>query len=170
MITKTIIQDVKNPKKNTLVLPANSPYALKLVFKNGEEDVEIQNLRIVPLKIDYSPVVDESNVWTNVPSIDDEMADKSIFGTDVEGSVTKTKDNEVVISCIPHAQGKHLFKMYFAPNYSTPATTDKFYEILFEVKYTPLCELNPENGGITISGEYEDGSTFNYYIDAVKEV
>lgn len=164
MITKNLVHDIRSPKLHTLYLSENTPYCLKIVFKEGNEslDFNTDSYDMIALKGDlYRPVVEEGE-WTNYPTNAD--IDNTIVAP-VDG-IRFGLDNEMTIVGQPN-YGKHRVMLYFSTDIAEGKDPTKYSTILVDLVFKACCENNPVNGGITLTGEYEDGTLFNYSINAL---
>ena len=164
MITKNIVHDIRSPKLHTLYLPQNTPYCLKITFKNGDKDFDFnkQSYDLIALKGDiYRPVVADGT-WTNYPTAAD--IDNTIIDQD---GIKFRLANQMTIAGQPN-YGKHRVMLYFSADTTEGKDPDKYSAVVVDLVFKACCENNPENGGIEFAGKYADGTDFSFYVTAVE--
>lgn len=159
MYTVNINHDLRNPNSHSARIPANTPYCL--VVKVTGRDRLPDGVAVVPVNDQHYRARIENGEWVNFPAQDSKDYDKDFIQ-----NVAVRDENTLVVTCQPGRGRKNSAILLYTSAGGKPSADGIVY-IFLDLTFDPRCENNPANGGIELSGEYEDGTTFSYLINAL---
>lgn len=188
MLTFDLNFDIAKPFSQALKLPANTPYILRVnILENGQPKTlwgeSSSQWDAIPVDASYQPKVSHADkthtTWSNAPQDADY---KEGILANATGNISAA-GNILTLKCAPHSKGSEVFK--FLLNTTTTSfdfisktsieTSNAAYAlpermVAMELKASWNCNvsLNPGDGGIELTGTYEDGEEFSFSIAGIE--
>lgn len=164
MYTINIVHDLANPNKHTLTVPVNTPFCVVAKFKVYDLPLEFgDNWQFIPLiNPKYRPIM-VNGEWVNNPQEHPELVDTTFMNL-AGNPIEYRGDGEFAITCSPGYTSRSI-ALYVAKE--AGGHPNQWLKVYVDLNFVERCENNPTNGGITLTGEYEDGTQFNFSVNAL---